>query len=95
MVYKYVTFFLPLVKGTAGKSRNMNIELQSKLFRLRSVLNSVSDASFAYKTLYSKYRIGDLSDTDAEKLIRAYEDIIKQVRNSIQNTEDEIPTARH
>ena len=73
----------------------MNIELQSKLFRLRSILNSISDASYAYKTLYNKYRMGEITDIIAVQLIKAYEDIIKQVKNSIQNTENEIPPDRN
>lgn len=67
----------------------MNIELQSKLFKLRSKLNSISDASYAYKTLYNKYRIGDLTDEQARQLIKAYEDLIRQVKSSIQNSENE------
>ena len=72
--------------------QNMNIELQSKIFKLRSILNSISDASYAYKTLYNKYRLDTLSDEQAKKLAVAYEDLIKQVRNSIQNTEYEQST---
>ncbi len=67
----------------------MNIELQSKIFKLRSILNSISDASYAYKTLYNKYRLDSLTDEQAKQLVRAYEELIKQVKNSIQNTEYE------
>jgi hypothetical protein len=73
----------------------MNIELQSKLFKLRSTLNSISDASYAYKTLYNKYRLNDLTNEQANQLVIAYEDLIKQVKNSIQNTENEIPADKH
>ena len=66
----------------------MNIELQSKLFKLRSVLNSISDASYAYKTLYNKYRLDSLDDKQAKQIIKAYEELIEQVKNSIQNTEN-------
>lgn len=65
----------------------MNIELQSKLFRLRSTLNQISDASYAYKTLYNKYRLNDMTDEQTKQIIKAYEDLIQQVKNSIQNTE--------
>ncbi len=79
---------------TAGRiesiqTRTMNIELQSKIFKLRSILNSISDASYAYKTLYNRYHINELSDEEAEKIAAAYEDLIRQVRNSIQNIENE------
>lgn len=68
----------------------MKIELQSKIFKLRSTLNSISDASYAYKTLYNKYRINDITtDEQAQEIIRAYEDLIAQVKSSIQNTENE------
>ena len=65
----------------------MNIELQSKLFKLRSILNSISDASYAYKTLYNKYRLNEITQEQGEQLVKAYEDLIVQVKNSIQNTE--------
>lgn len=67
----------------------MNIELQTKLFKLRSILNSISDASYAYKTLYNKYRINEINEEQAKKLIKAYEELINQVKNSIQSTEHE------
>jgi hypothetical protein len=65
----------------------MNIELQSKLFKLRTILNRISDVSYAYKTLYNKYRINEISEEQAHQLIKAYEDLINQVKSSIQNTE--------
>lgn len=67
----------------------MNIELQSKLFKLRSILNSISDASYAYKVLYNKYRINEITEEQAKQLIEAYENLIKQVKNSIQNIEND------
>lgn len=65
----------------------MNIELQSKIFKLRNILNTISDTSFAYKTLYNKYRLETLDDEQAKKVIIAYEELIKQVKSSIQNTD--------
>ncbi len=67
----------------------MNIELQTKLFQLRSILNSISDASYAYKTLYNKYRLNEITEEQAKQLIKAYEKLIQQVKNSIQNVEYE------
>lgn len=65
----------------------MDIETQSKIFRLRSILNQISDASFAYKTLYRQYPLTTITtQQQAEELLRAYEDIVKQVMSSI-NTE--------
>jgi|YNPBryulayer2012_1023412.scaffolds.fasta_scaffold49571_2 hypothetical protein len=65
----------------------MKIELQSKLFKLRTILNRISDVSYAYKTLYNKYRINEISEEQARQLIKAYEDLISEVKSSIQNTE--------
>jgi hypothetical protein len=68
----------------------MKIELQSKIFKLRSILNSISDVSYAYKTLYNKYRLNDIeTDEQAKKIIKAYTELIAQVKSSIQNTENE------
>lgn len=66
----------------------MDIEIQTKLFKLRNTLNTISDASFAFKTLYNKYPLNSLNNEIAKKLILAYEAIIETVTNSIQNTED-------
>ena len=73
----------------------MNIELQSKLFKLRTILNRISDISYAYKTLYNKYRINEISEEQAHQLIKAYEDLISQVKNSIQNTEYGKPNSKN
>jgi hypothetical protein len=73
----------------------MNIELQSKLFKLRSILNRISDVSYAYKTLYNKYRINEITDEQAHQLVKAYGDLINQVKNSIQNIEYEISSDSH
>lgn len=66
----------------------MNIQLETKLFKLRNVLNTISDISYAYKVLYNKYRLSDIkTDEQVKELIKAYEDLIAQVKNSILNTE--------
>lgn len=66
---------------------NMEIELQTKLFKLRNILNTISDTSYAYKTIYNKYRLDTLDDEQGAKVLKAYEDLIEQVKNSIQNYE--------
>ena len=65
----------------------MNIELLGRLIEIRNVLNTISDASFAYKTLSKKYSLETLSDNDAKKLITTYENIIAQVSSSIKTLE--------
>ena len=68
----------------------MNLDQQRKLFKLRSILNQISDASFAFKTFYKQYPLASINDPKtADKVIEAYDEIIKQVINSI-NSEYEI-----
>lgn len=67
----------------------MKISTETKLFKLRSILNQISDASFAFKSLYHKYPLPTIKDdAQALELIEAYEQIIGRVISSI-NTEYE------
>ncbi len=67
----------------------MNLEIQTKIFKLRSILNRISDISYAYKIIYNKYRLPDIKTNEqAKELIKAYEDLIAQVKSLIQNTEN-------
>lgn len=68
----------------------MKIELQTKLLKLKGILNDISHASFSYSQLGRTYHLDSMTDEQATKLIYAYEDLIKQVKNSIMK--NEIPT---
>lgn len=70
-----------------SKIRNMNIKLLGRLIEIRNVLNSISDASFSYKTLSRKYPIETISETEAKDLLETYERLITQVTNSIESLE--------
>jgi len=67
----------------------MNIKQRTKIYKLRSILNQISDASFAFKTLYRQYPLGSVeTEKQADEIIEAYSAIIKQVISAI-NTEYE------
>jgi len=62
-----------------------NIEIDSEIFLLRALLNAVSDASYAYKTLYKRYPLGELSESEKSMIVDAYRGIIDQLLLSLQN----------
>jgi len=71
----------------------MKIELQTKLLKLKGILNDISHASFSYSQLSRQYQLHTLDDEQAGKVIKAYEDIISDVKNLIMN--NEIQADRH
>lgn len=73
----------------------ITIETQTKLLRLKSVLNKVNDASYGYHELSKRFPYTDIkTETEAKDLIIAYSQIIKDVTSSIQtlNHENSHPT---
>jgi hypothetical protein len=66
----------------------MKIELQTKLLKLKGILNDISHASFSYSQLGRQYQLHTLDNEQGEKVIRAYEDIIETVKNSIMKNEN-------
>lgn len=65
----------------------MNIELQTKLLKLKGILNDISHASFSYSQLTRQYPMHNLDDEKAQQIITAYESIISDVRNLIMKNE--------
>lgn len=65
----------------------MKIELQTKLLKLKGILNDISHASFSYSQLGRQYQLHTLDDEQAIKVIKAYEDIITTVKSLIMNYE--------
>lgn len=53
------------------------IDKLSKLIKLRSLLDGISQISFSFSTLNRSYPIGTISsEMDADVLIQSYEDLI-------------------
>lgn len=65
----------------------MKLETETKLLRLNSILNKVSDTSYAYGTLRKKYHIANIDEEQASGLINAYEQLLSDVKNSLSNYE--------
>ena len=65
----------------------MKIELQTRLLKLKGILNEISHASYTYAQLSREYQLHTLDDETATKVIVAYEDVIQTVKNSIMNHE--------
>lgn len=65
----------------------MKIETETKLLKLKGILNDISHASFSYSQLGRSHKLEHLDDFDARKVIEAYEDIINDVKSSIMKTE--------
>jgi len=61
----------------------MNIELQSKLLRLKGKLNDISHVSFSYSRIDKEHPMHSLDNESAKKLITAYEQLLEDVSNLI------------
>lgn len=65
----------------------MNIELQSKLLKLKGFLNEINHVSYSYSQLGRNYPMNTMDDEKAKQVIRAYDDLLKQVGILILNYE--------
>jgi len=66
----------------------MNLELRSKLLRAKSLLNKLSDTSYAYSNISKDYPFTNVStDKEAEKLLAVYQQLIDDVVSSAKNYE--------
>ncbi len=63
----------------------MDIELQSKLLKLKGYLNEINHISYTYAQLGRSFPMNTLSSEDAKKLVIAYNDLLKQVTSLIMN----------
>lgn len=59
------------------------LQIQSKISKLKNILNLISDVSFQYKIIKNKYPITKLSFNEKRELIKLYEDLINQVKTLI------------
>ena len=66
----------------------MNIETQTKLLRLKGILNEVSHASFTYARLQKDYPMNDLDEATAQKIISSFEQVLEDVNNTIMKYEN-------
>lgn len=65
----------------------MEIELQSKLLKLKGYLNDINHISYTYAQLGKSYPMHTLSGDDAKKLVKVYQELMQQVINLIMNYE--------
>ena len=68
----------------------MNIQTQTKLLRLKSLLNQISDVSYAFNRINQQYPLNSLDDDKrAHEVISAYVQLLSDVQESIKNYERE------
>jgi len=67
----------------------MDIELQSKLLKLKGFLNDINHISYSYSQLGRNYSMNDMSNEKAIQLIEIYLRLLNQVKNLILNYEKE------
>jgi hypothetical protein len=67
----------------------MDIELQSKLLKLKGFLNEINHISYSYSQLGRNYSMNDMSNEKAIQLIEIYLRLLNQVKNLILNYEKE------
>lgn len=65
----------------------MDIELQSKLLKLKGYLNEINHISYTYAQLGRSFPMNTLSAEDAKKLIATYTELMDQVKSLIMNYE--------
>jgi len=65
----------------------MNIELQAKLLKLKGYLNEINHISYSYSQLGRNYPMSTMTDEKATQIIKAYDDLLKQVSSLILNYE--------
>lgn len=65
----------------------MDIELQSKLLKLKGYLNEINHISYTYAQLGRSFPMNTLSADDAKKLITTYTELMDQVKSLIMNYE--------
>lgn len=63
----------------------MNLTQEARLLELKSLLSSISDASFSFSVLNRKYPSSSASDEQKIALIASYEAIVSQVINVLKN----------
>jgi hypothetical protein len=68
-------------------NEKMDIELQSKLLRLKGILNSVSHVSFSYSRIEKEHPMMGLNNEQAKNIIKAYEQLLFDLKNLIMNNE--------
>jgi hypothetical protein len=66
----------------------MDIELQTKLLKLKGYLNEVNHISYTYAQLGRSFPMNTLSESQAKQLVKAYIDLLDQVKNLIMNYEN-------
>ena len=71
----------------------MDIELQSKLLKLKGYLNEINHISSTYAQLGRSFPMNTLSAEDAKKLIATYTELMDQVSGLIMNYERTNSTA--
>lgn len=70
----------------------MDIELQSKLLKLKGFLNEINHISYSYSQLGRNYPMNEMSNEKAKQIIKIYEDLLSQVSSLILNYERENST---
>ncbi len=66
----------------------MNIKQQREIYKLRLVLHTITDTSFAYSRLNKSHPIDAITEESADQLIEAYRELIQSVSNSIDSYEN-------
>jgi hypothetical protein len=70
----------------------MDIELQTKLLKLKGYLNEINHISYTYSQLGRNNSMDTLTDTTAKQLIHAYTNLLDDVKSLILNYESTTST---
>jgi hypothetical protein len=65
----------------------MDIELQTKILKLKGFLNEVNHISYSYSQIGKTYPFDNLTNQNANQIVIAYQDLLEQVKILILNYE--------
>jgi len=63
---------------------NMKLKLKAELLRAKSILNKVSDTSYAYSQLEKDFGVTNVQDSEmAKELLDAYNQLIQDLKQTV------------
>lgn len=66
----------------------MNIAQQREIYRLRSILHVISDASYQYNKVNKLLPLDTVDSSGADQAIESYREIIQKVSNAVASYEE-------
>lgn len=72
-----------------NNENKISLEIQTKLFKLKSIINQIQDISYSTTKILKEYPISTADEKTAILLIRYFEEIIKDLDIKLRNHEQQ------